>query len=197
VCNGKRRRHSEREKDEMFHRNSSSANTEDQVASGTPVGGRRAGRLTRLGLAGAVTVAAILSGASPAAAASFDPRIAGEQQVTCLGNTYGLTPSVRVIQPWVVGNSANWETIKWMPYLQRWDSRAGWQNILRSSDWHRFSANRSGPSYLYYSQPQRHVFSNLVRGYYYRVIHVIQWTSTGELGSMPSDYHTTAGYCLL
>jgi hypothetical protein len=155
--------------------------------------------LVRLSLAAVVTVVASFAlDPQSAAAASFDRRIASPQQVKCLGNEFGLTPTVRVTQPFVIGRTASFETIKWMPYLQRWVPGQGWTHLLRSADWMKFQANRNGTDWYQYAyQPRIFTFSNLKRGSYYRVIHVVQWTSNGELGTMPSNYYLASGACLL
>ncbi len=120
-----------------------------------------------------------------------------EYQVKCLGNTFGLTPSVRIVQP-LVASAYQLEKITWMPWLQRWDPDQRTSNhILRSANWITFYATNQAYNYYYTNQPKTFVFENLTSGYYYRVIHVVQWSSTSELGSMPSDYRTTSGYCRL
>jgi hypothetical protein len=136
--------------------------------------------------------------ASSASAASNDQRIQQEFQIKCL-NTFGLTPSVRIIQPWVLGNSTTMEKIFWMPYLQVWDDpHRTWVNVVHSDGWHTFWANSAGPSsYNYTYQPQKHLFENQTPGYIYRVVHIIYWSSTGEYGTKPSNYQYASGYCRL
>jgi hypothetical protein len=136
-------------------------------------------------------------------AASFDPRIQGEHQIECLGSTYGLSPSVRIKQPWVLGTGPAQEAIGWMPWLERYERNpstgtSGWVSKFRSTDFYWFWATNQGPNFYWYTyQPRQHLFESLQRGYYYRVVHVVKWSSTGQLGMMPSDYHSTSGYCLL
>lgn len=170
----------------------------ETVTPGRKLASRARSAVVRAGVAAVVASVAVFGFEAPSAdAASFDRRIANPHQVVCVGNSYGTTPFVRVTQPYVFGNTSRWETIKWMPYLQRWVPGRGWQHVLRSANWMTFLANRNGTEWYQYTyQPRKFVFENLARGYYYRVIHVVQW-SNGELGSMPSDYYLASGHCLL
>jgi hypothetical protein len=171
-----------------------------ESASGAAGNGRKrrlGAAATRAAAALLVATAAIGAGASPAAAANYDPRISAEYQITCLGDTYGLTPTVRIQQPWVVGTRSTWETISWRPFLQVYTT-LGWQNVSAPAGYFQFIANSSGPN-IYYFTYQRQVWTqgNLTRGYYYRIVHLIHWGSTGEYGTMPSDYRYASGHCKL
>jgi hypothetical protein len=137
--------------------------------------------------------------APSASAADFDQRVQSENNIQCLGDTFGLTPSVRIWQPWVRGNLKTWEAIYWVPFLQRWDpSHRTWVYPPPSAGWYSFWAKSDGPSYeTYYNQPKQHLFEGLTRGYFYRVVHLVFWSSSMEFGTKPSDYQYTSGYCWL
>jgi hypothetical protein len=148
------------------------------------------------GLGGLVVASALaaiaLSWSAPnATAAENDSRIWYPNQITCQ-NQFGSTPFVRIVQPYVIGtrSAPAWETIYWMPYLQRYDfSRGTWVTVSRTSSWLSFQANNQGPEPWWYSRyPQKFVFDNLATGYYYRIVHFVFWGSTGEYGTMPSSY---------